>query len=195
MNKLKIGFWGGCFNPPSNIHINLAKNLLKDGFLDKLVFVPVGDYFNKTDLVAAKDRYNMLKIACKGNNNLEVEDIVCNSTKKLYAIDTIKLLYEKYKDNFECFFVMGADNYEKLPLWKGYNELINQYKFIVIERLNYKEIINTENVVVFKNNKNENDISSTDIRKLIKDGKNVDQYLNVDVYDYIKKHNLYILKR
>ena len=46
---MKIGFFGGCFNPPSNIHINLAKNVINEYKLDKLIFVPVGDYYDKKD--------------------------------------------------------------------------------------------------------------------------------------------------
>lgn len=62
---MKIGFFGGCFNPPTNAHINLAKKVLKECKLDKVVFVPVGDFYDKKELVPAKHRYNMLKIAFK----------------------------------------------------------------------------------------------------------------------------------
>ncbi len=61
---MKIGFFGGCFNPPTNAHINLAIKVLKESNLDKLIFVPVGDFYQKQDLVSEEHRYNMLKIAC-----------------------------------------------------------------------------------------------------------------------------------
>ncbi len=62
---MRIGFFGGCFNPPTNAHINLAKKALKECNLDKVIFVTVGDFYDKKELVPGKDRYNMLKIACK----------------------------------------------------------------------------------------------------------------------------------
>ena len=45
MEKIKMGFFGGCFNPPSNIHINLAKELVETKLLNSVTFVPVGDYY------------------------------------------------------------------------------------------------------------------------------------------------------
>lgn len=62
---MKIGFFGGCFNPPTNAHINLAKKVLKECKLDKVIFVPVGNFYDKKELVSGEHRYNMLKIACK----------------------------------------------------------------------------------------------------------------------------------
>ena len=59
----KIGFFGGCFNPPNNLHIEIANNLIKTKKLDKVVFVPVNDYYKKEGLIGAKHRYNMLKLA------------------------------------------------------------------------------------------------------------------------------------
>lgn len=61
----KIGFFGGCFNPPTNVHINLAKRLIIEKKIDMVFFVPVGDYYKKQELETAKHRLNMLKLACK----------------------------------------------------------------------------------------------------------------------------------
>lgn len=52
---MKIGFFGGCFNPPTIAHINLAKKVLEKCNLDKLIFVPIGDFYSKKDL-AKRDR-------------------------------------------------------------------------------------------------------------------------------------------
>ena len=71
----KIGFFGGCFNPPTNIHIELANNLVKTKKLDKVIFVPVNDSYIKNVLISAEHRLNMIKLAIKNNNNLEVDDI------------------------------------------------------------------------------------------------------------------------
>ncbi len=62
---MRIGFFGGSFNPPTNAHINLAKRALEECELDKVIFVPIGDFYEKAGLVSGKHRYNMLKIACE----------------------------------------------------------------------------------------------------------------------------------
>ena len=66
----KVGFFGGCFNPPTNIHMELANKLIKEGKLDKVIFVPVNDYYNKENLEKAKHRYNMLKLATKNYKDI-----------------------------------------------------------------------------------------------------------------------------
>ena len=75
MQKERVGFFGGSFNPPTNVHINLAKNLVKDKIVEKVIFVPVGDYYSKKDLIPANYRYTMLKLACNEIEFLEVEKI------------------------------------------------------------------------------------------------------------------------
>ena len=86
---------------------------------------------------------------------------------------------------------MGSDNFKKMPSWKNYEEIIKKYKFIVIERPNYEETANLENVITYKIEQPE-DMSSTKIRNMLKQGKDTSLYLNKNVIEYIKKHSLYI---
>jgi len=168
----KIGFFGGCFNPPTNIHIEIANNLVKQGKLDKVVFVPVNDYYEKNDLISQQHRFNMLKLAIKNFKYFDIEDIELKQYKKFYAVDIFKILNEKYI-NSDIFMIMGSDNYNKMPGWKDYTKIKDLYKYIVIER-------------------NNNDISSTQIRQMIKDNNtNVEEYIPKDVYKYILENNLY----
>ena len=170
MNKEKIGFFGGCFNPPSNIHIKLANELIQEQKLDKVVFVPVSDFYIKKDLVEFKHRYSMLKFAIEGFNNLYIDDIENTVNKRLYAIDIFKIIEEKYKNN-DIYFIMGSDNYSKIEKWKEY-DLLKKYNYIILKR-------------------NEKDISSTKIRNMIKENKLVENILNKKVYEYIKNNRLY----
>lgn len=189
---MKIGFFGGSFNPPSNIHINLANSLVKEFNLDKVIFVPVGDYYKKAFLINAKHRYNMLKLATKNNLNLGVEGLAVESKIKLFATDTFRIIKEKYK-NDDIFFIMGSDNFRKMPTWKNYEELINNYNIIVVER-EKKEVRYTDkkNIFGFIPAKFET-IDSTKIRNMIKNGKNVQGLLPQEVYNYIKQNSLYIM--
>lgn len=183
----RIGFFGGCFNPPTNVHINMANNLIKQGKLDKVVFVPVNDYYKKQGLVEAKHRYNMLKLATKEYANLEVDDIEIKQNRELFAVDAFEIIGDTHrvhssphatfcrKRDTSLFLIMGSDNYNKMPTWKDYERIKDKYNYIVIER-------------------NEKEISSTKIREMIKNGdKNVIQYLQKEVYEYIIDNELYKL--
>ncbi len=191
MKKEKIGFFGGCFNPPINTHVNLANNLIEANIVDKVIFVPVGDYYQKQNLVTAIHRYNMLKLACSNYKNLEVENIASTHKEKLFAKDTFKLLYEKYHNNTDIYLIMGSDNFEKMPKWKNYGDIIKKYKFIVLERLKHETTSNLENVLYFKNKQIE-DISSTAIRNKLKSKEDVSNWINKDVLKYIHENKLYI---
>lgn len=161
----KIGFFGGCFNPPTNIHINIANNLIKQGKLDKVVFVPVNDYYKKQGLVEAKHRYNMLKLATKEYASLEVDDIEIKQNRQLFAVDAFEIIGDTHRVHGthgvhdsphlgkmckrDTSLIMGSDNYNKMPTWKDYERIKDKYNYIVIER-------------------NEKEISSTKIREMIK---------------------------
>ncbi len=188
---MKIGLFGGSFNPPSNIHINLAKEVIRKFNLEKVLFVPVGDYYNKASLVPAKHRYNMLKLATRGETNLEIENTTLNTKDKLYAIDTFKILKQKYKSD-NLFFIMGSDNFRKMPEWKDFEELINNYNIIVIER-ERKSVRNQnrKNILEFIP-ENLYKMNSTRIREMIKNNEFVEDLLDEDVYKYIKENKLYI---
>lgn len=168
----KIGFFGGCFNPPNNIHIELVNNLIRENKLDKVVFVPVNDLYTKNELISSKHRLNMLRLAIKDYNNLEVDDIEIQENRKLFAIDAFELITKKYSNKCEIFFIMGSDNFEKMQNWKNYDK-IKDKKYIVVER-------------------DKNKISSTQIRKMIENNnEEAIKYLQKDVYKYIKQNELY----
>ena len=187
---MRIGFFGGSFNPPSHVHINLARIIIREYHLDKLFFVPVGDYYQKKDLIKANHRCNMLKLAIEDEKNIEIDTLAAESKTKLYASDTFRIIKEKYKGN-EIFFIMGSDNYRKMPSWKDYNELINNYKIIVIERERKKtRKTNKKNIFEFIPEKLE-EIDSSKIRKMISNNEDVTSYINENVYKYIKKNELY----
>ncbi|MDO5555507.1 MAG: nicotinate (nicotinamide) nucleotide adenylyltransferase [Clostridia bacterium] len=170
----KIGFFGGCFNPPTNVHIQIANKLIKQEKLDKVIFVPVNDYYKKQNLLEAKHRYNMLKLATKNYFNLKVDDIEIKENRQLYAIDAFRIIKNsEYGNKCDIYFIMGSDNFKNMPNWKNYDKIKNKYKYIVIER-------------------DEKCITSTQIRKMLQTRKiEVRKYLCEKVYEYIIKNELY----
>ena len=169
----KIGFFGGCFNPVTNIHITIAYDLIKHGEVDEVIFIPVNDFYKKKGLVNEKHRYKMLKLAIQGYNKMQVDDVEIKENRKLYAVDIFEIIKNIYKEA-EIFMIMGSDNFEKMSRWKGYDKIKNDYKYIVIKR-------------------DKTAISSTKIREMIKnDDENVKEYLGKEVYEYITKNKLYM---
>ena len=173
---MKIGFFGGCFNPPTNAHLNLVKMAKEKCKLDKVVFVPVGDFYPKKDLAHAQDRYNMLEILCKNQDGLEVSDIELNTNQELFAIDAFRLIENQYKQD-DIYFIMGADNFINIANWKDTDELAN-YNYIVFERehIAINKFIDENHLVdkyknkiqIIENNDYKN-FRATDVRKNIKE--------------------------
>lgn len=193
---MKIGFFGGSFNPPTNAHITLAKLALEKCELDKIIFVPMGDNYEKEGLAKAKDRYDMLKIVCKSEKNFEVSDLEIKINKKLNTIDAFRLI-EKVYPNEEKYFLMGADNFVKLLEWKESESLIN-YSYIVFERekINLREYI--KNTDILKNtkvevieNKDYKNKSATEFRNLFKENKINHDIIPEEVLEFIKRNNIY----
>jgi len=174
----KIGFFGGCFNPPTNMHIKIVNNLIETKKVDKVIFVPMNDFYKKEGLIKAEHRYNMLKLATKEYKNLEVDDVEIKENRQLFAIDAFEVIkksyYLKSNEEIEIFFIMGSDNFNKMPNWKDYNKIKDNYKYIIIDR-------------------NEKEISSTEIRNMIKNNdEEVVKYLPEKVYNYIVENELYL---
>ena len=184
---MKIGFFGGSFNPPTIAHIELAKKAIKGKELDKVIFVPIGDFYQKDNLESLDNRIKMLKLACNNESLLEVSALEKDFKETKFAIDVFKILEEKHAGD-DFYFLMGADNYNKLPEWKNYNEL-KKYKYIVFER-NEKIENKNENVYFVKNTETE-DVSSTSIRDRIQEGKKISDFLHEDVEKFIIENKLY----
>lgn len=197
----KIGLYGGSFNPPTKAHIELAKKVIQECNLDKIIFVPVGDLYQKEGMAKGIHRYNMLEIACGGKDNLQVSDIEIRANKNYKTVEIFEILRNEYKEE-EIFFIMGSDNLEKLPFWQESNKLVSNYNYIILERglRKTKDIIESNELL----NKNKNNFkiinnvefyecSSTAIREQIKRGENPEN-LDTGVYNYIRENNIYFTR-
>lgn len=194
---MNIGFFGGSFSPPTIAHINLAKKALEECKLDKIIFVPIGDFYEKKDLLPFKDRFNMLKIASTGEERIEISDLEKNIKEKVYAIDIFRIIEKKYP-NDNIYFIMGADNFVKITSWKEYKTLTKKYKYIILDRENIninkyiKEMdLDCNNIAIIKN-KEHNTSSSSKFRKNLKE-RNTDfkNLVSEEVYEYIMENKLF----
>lgn len=164
----RFGFFGGCFNPPTIAHIELIEQTIKDKNLDMVYFVPMGDLYKKENLIPAFHRVNMLKIAMK--EKMEILNISIDSKRDLKAIDTFRIIEKEFNQS-DNYFIMGSDNFENIKFWKDSEELLRNYKYIVLNR--------------------EDDISSSKVREKIKNNEDVSQFIYKDVEQYILENKLY----
>ena len=194
----KYGFFGGAFNPPTIAHEKLALEIAEKYNLDKVYFVPVGNFYNKKDLVDEKERFKMLKLI--SSDKIDVLPIEFNMNKKLNTSEALELINNEYK-NVDRYFIMGGDNLEKLSSWQNPENCLNGNKFIAIERgkkisniIENDNLLNkySKNIFTLENN-NLYTYNSTEVRNAIKEKNSevINKMLNKKVYSYIKIENLY----
>ena len=199
MNKKIIGVFCGSFNPPLFSHLSLAEQLINDG-LEKIIFVPVSSKYNKEGLILDEHRYNMLKLVCDKNEKFDVSDIEIKSDKWMRTFDTLNALSKIYPEN-EIRLIVGTDNLKELYWWYEIEALLKNFKVIVLARDedNIEEIINNDKLLykykysfIKSNVSIRTNLSSTYVRSLIKNKKEINYLLPDEIIDYIYKNNLYL---
>ena len=192
---MKIGIFGGSFNPPHKMHKKIAIELIKKHYVDKVIFVPTGSkYKYKNNLLSDKVRLEMLELMCRDNNNLEVSDYELKE-HVVYTYETLNYFRNKYKDD-EIYFICGTDNLSYIDKWKKGEDILSNNKLLVIKRNTDDINILLEKYKDYKDNIivteiEENEISSTKIREMIYNNKRAEDYLDESVYSYIRENNLY----
>ena len=179
---MRLGVYIGSFNPVHNGHIKLVNYLLDNNYVDKVLIVATGNYWDKNNLVDIKDRISMLKF-------FETDKIIIDEkhNNHEYTYELMRELSHEYND--ELYLIIGADNIISFDKWFNYEELLN-YKIIIMNRNNidieyYINKYNTPNFIVV-NNFDFIDVSSTEIRNNLNN-----EYLDKRVLNYIKENNLY----
>lgn len=199
----KIAVLGGSFNPIHNGHIMLGIAAHEQYDIDRILVMPNKDAYYKDDdvFVSEKARTDMVKLAIEPYDYMEFSDIELKREGSTYTIDTIEYLRKQYPQA-EIFFIIGGDSMKNLSKWYRIHDLMKYTHFLAARRSNidynqilaliseYKnifpdcriDILETENV----------DISSSEIRKLIKMREDVMRILPYTVFHYIKSHALYL---
>ena len=187
-----IGIYGGTFDPIHTGHLIIAQSVCEMRKLGKIIFIPSFISPHKTDSISSspKHRLNMLKLAIKGIPSFDYSDLEINNENISYTIDTVRKLKSTYK-NIEL--IIGYDNIITFDTWKEPDELLKLVKLIVLRRKvkdeNFKrkkyfsEAIFVDTPFI--------EIYGTDIRKRVKNNKNINFLVPQKVMAYIYKHNLY----
>ena len=196
----KYGIFGGSFNPIHYGHLMICEYIKEEMGLDKVIFIPTGNPPHKDLGVSAEDRYEMVRLAISPNPDFEISDIETTRVNLSYTVDTIRELKKIYKEE-KLYFLIGLDSLFQLKTWKKIGDLSQEIEFVVALRPGYinKEEINRE-IDFLRENFGTRinliktplyEISSTDLRDRIHEGKSLRYLIPKKVLDYIEESGFY----
>lgn len=196
----KYGIFGGSFNPIHYGHLMICEYIKEEMGLDKVIFIPTGNPPHKELELSAKDRYEMVRLAISPNPDFEISDIETTRVKKSYTVDTIRELKKIYKEE-KLYFLIGLDSLFQLKTWMKIGDLSQEIEFVVALRPGYldKEEVNKEIDFLRENFGTKinliktplYEISSTDLRDRIREGKSLRYLIPKKVLDYIEESGFY----
>jgi len=132
----RIGLFGGSFDPPHDAHLALAHAALEQLRLDKLLWIPAGEPWQKAGARAvtpAAQRAAMVQLAIAGERRFALERCEIERAGPSYTLDTVRELQRRLPGN-EWFLVIGQDQYARLSTWHGWRELLGLVTLAVAPR-------------------------------------------------------------
>lgn len=191
----KIGLFFGSFNPIHIGHLILANYILEHSDMDELWFVvsPQNPFKEKKSLLKDHNRLDMVQLAVKNYPKMRASNVEFSLPQPSYTIDTLTYLHEKYPD-YSFSLIMGEDNLEGLHKWKNAEALIKNHHIIVYPRIfggdkKDSDLLQHENISLIKAPVIE--LSATEIRNMIRTGKNVRPMLPPEVFEYLDGSSFY----
>ncbi len=209
---MRLGIFGGTFNPVHSGHLRTAEEARYKLRLDKIIFVPSGKPpLKEHNAVAASHRYTMVVLGTASNKDFIVSDLETVKRGKSYTVDTLRLLQKKYAGD-ELFFILGTDAFLEIPKWHQPEKLMSMTDFIIVARpgVGFDAIADSPYIQYVESRDDtytccslvsgrsaflvpvtQLDISSTGIRRLAGRKMSIKYLLPASVELYIKKHKLY----
>ena len=176
---MKIGLYFGSFNPIHTGHLIIATHIINNTALDEVWFVvsPQNPFKKSAGLLNEQHRLALVKIAIEGETKLKASNAEFKLPKPSYTIDSLVYLSEKYTGH-TFSVIMGSDSFQNINNWKNYEQILSNYNIYIYLRLNFPVAENQpENIILLQAPLIE--ISSTNIRKYIKNGKSI-RYMVTD---------------
>lgn len=184
---MKIGLFGGAFDPFHNGHLAICEAAVRTAGLDRLIVIPTWKAPHKDGFSAGfRDRFNMARAALSGTG-FEVSNYEEERGGVSYSAITVEDFREMYPGD-ELFFLIGADSYRDFHTWYQPERITAAATLLVFPR-NGAEVPVVPPAAAVEMERV--DISSTKIRELIRRGDDPKEYLPKEVSEYIKTHNLY----
>lgn len=197
---MRTGIFGGTFNPVHKGHVNALERVLEAVSLDRAIIIPdrIPPHKSAEDLVSGEDRLNMCRLAFSSVPKAEFSDWELKNHEKNYSVITLRHFHEIYPED-RLYFIMGSDMLLSFEKWYRYGEILTLAGLICISRCNEdNEKLETaaENlrrqggeVIIVPAEPFE--ISSSQIREMLKKNIDCSCYLHKNVVQYIVDKNLY----
>ena len=182
--KQRIGFLLGSFNPIHMGHLHMAASALNAELVDEVVFVPsVQNPWKKKYSADFRNRCFMINLAIDDMEHCSLSSIDYRNTEPYYSSNTLRMLKEEYPDD-ELFLIVGADIASEIGGWNEGEWILQNFKLITVARDGF------ENMIGIDISKTLN-VSSTEIRELVKNKKQIYPLVPKVIAQYIKRYNLY----
>ncbi len=187
---MKIGLFGGTFNPPHKTHLNMARQAVTQLQLDKLIVMPCGDPPHKKTDVDKLARLKMCQVAFDGIG--EVSDYEMNKVGKSYTVDTLQHLKQTYPDA-QLYLIIGEDSFRDFEKWYKPMEILQLATLAVCERggIDSSKMEQKYQGKIRKVSFEPNDVSSTEIRLRYNFRLDNKQFVTDDVDKFINLFNVY----
>lgn len=199
--KKRIGILGGTFNPIHVGHLRMAECAREALDLDTVLIMPTGNSYmkNAEDILPGEIRLRMVELSIRSNPCFSASDLEIRRQGQTYTFETLEQLHFIYP-NTEFFFIVGADCLFSIERWYKPERIFEQCTLLAANRndISMPEILNKcedlrnrfhAKIELF--DMPQMDISSTMIRKLMKEDKSIRYYVTDSVFDYIKSNHLY----
>ncbi len=194
---MRIGLFGGTFDPIHFGHLITAETVRSDFGLDRILFIPaaIPPHKHKTSLSPAPLRLTMVKLALEKTPYFEVSDVEIKRGGVSYTVETVQWFQESdyWKEN-EFYLLIGVDSLLELGNWRYPDRILEKVPILVMERPGFdsekaeKQFL--EKIVPVKVPLI--DISSSEIRRRVKEGKSIRYWVPEKVEKYIRQKGLYL---
>ena len=190
----KVGLYFGTFNPIHVGHLIIANHMVENSDLDEIWMVVTthNPFKKKSSLLGNHHRYELVYKATEKYPKIKASDIEFKLPQPNYTAHTLAHISDKYKDKEFCL-IMGEDNLKSFHKWKNFETILEHHQLYVYPRVS-EELLETsldQHPKIHKVEAPIIQISSTMIRKGIKEGKNIQPMLTKEVWNYIDEMNFY----
>ena len=198
----KIGILGGTFDPVHYGHIALAEDAVREAGLHEVVMIParIQPFKQDREYASGEDRFNMLALAAGKDDHITVSKYELQQESISYTYLTLRHMQEFFGKDTRLYFITGTDSFLKIDTWMNAEELLTNYSYIIGTRPGYRQdeyqealrrITSAYGTEVISMNKTELDISATQIRQMVAEGKPINDLVPPEVERYIREHGLY----
>jgi len=197
---MRLGVFGGTFDPIHNGHLVAAEDVRARLNLDKVLFVPAGLPPHKLDhdISPTRHRIAMLRLAVEPNPGFGISRMDVDRHGPCYTVETLALLHQEYGPGTELFFLMGMDSLADILMWRDPERLIRLAQIVVVGRPGFQADVDELDKVLPGANERiqvvdtpQLEISSSDIQQRVREGLPIRYLVPEAVEAYIREHKLY----